>query len=483
MTDSAKHLALLEEFPQHPLASLEPYEYFNKIGEEDAKAAFVNAALLGRELTAPNFSYPAIDTAKLTVYSAELVEILEQVLTLDMEDVENRLLRAKVEERVREAHILLTTKMQSRLSPGDTDYRAVSIRLGTMMRQVYGTPKRTAWRGVLGYYLKTLSAIEERTAVPPGVLAVWDEVRSALPSNLPVTPPYQPRPETMEWYKSQLESRLSSTRAVVDKAIADGAIILNADGKLECNAIVTATELSLACRGYGSWDVALTDESNINTLQDRSVTLIHKTRKLTPGIFYSIICGHEIDMHIAHRFNGEQSGIPILAGTGCSGSLVWEEGNGKANEALLKGSANELMVSAFRHYLSGGLALGLDRSGRGRDFVRNFELLWRMRYVANFLKGKFTDDLKADMRSTMMSTVKSQYRIYRGTDGRFPGVIFTKDPMTYYPGEADVFRKWDKDMNLDEEERILEHELERSAKINPLLPDHRLIAQRATRRR
>ena len=51
--------------------------------------------------------------------------------------------------------------------------------------------------------------------------------------------------------------------------------------------------------------------------------------------------------------------------------------------------------------------------------------------------------------------------------------------MTYYLGQVQVWRKWDADMALDEDARQQEHTLERSAKIDPLRPDHRRVAKRA----
>jgi len=50
--------------------------------------------------------------------------------------------------------------------------------------------------------------------------------------------------------------------------------------------------------------------------------------------------------------------------------------------------------------------------------------------------------------------------------------------MTYYPGQTEVWRKWDRDMELGEDERIQEHKLERAAKTDPTRPDHRRIVQR-----
>ncbi|HKX23949.1 MAG TPA: hypothetical protein VJM46_01815, partial [Candidatus Saccharimonadales bacterium] len=242
--------------------------------------------------------------------------------------------------------------------------------------------------------------------------------------------------------------------------------------------VVLATRVALDALDIQGWDVQLTDESNVDTSQERSTIFIPSKRTkgdMTLEDFDAVILSHEIDQHMARRDNGDRSGEPILGGTGCAGYLSWEEGNGKANEALLAGKVDN-EDSAFKHFLNGGLALGLDGE-RGRNFGETFDLAWRMRYVAEYLEGKQVDEAS---RRTLMSKVYDDLRrIYRGTDGRSPGVVFTKDAMTYYLGQTDVWRKWDADMDLDEDARLAEHELERSAKINPLRGDHRRVAARA----
>lgn len=166
-----------------------------------------------------------------------------------------------------------------------------------------------------------------------------------------------------------------------------------------------------------------------------------------------------------------------MAARAAQATLRGKKGNGKANEALLKGKiSNE--DSAFNFYLSGGLALGLDdETSNGRNFGQTFDLVWRMRYIAAFLDDKLSDNPSKDQYAIMDKTVNSLNRIFRGTDGTNPGVIFTKDVMTYYLGQTKVWQKWDANMQLNEADRIAEHTLERSAKIDPLRADHRRVAK------
>lgn len=473
---------VLERLAAHPYANLETYKYFNQKGElaAEAKAAFIEAALAGEAPASPGFTYPGIDIDEVAARRDELTDILHDTLNLDMSDESNRLLREKVTDRLHEAGIMILTKIQSDLDPDDPLYEAVSYQLSENMREVYGAPDPEHWRGILGYRLSLLSELDDREDVPNGVREAWAFVRERLPQDLPVEKPYQPRADTMQWYREQLEGRIAASRAAVRAAIDSGEIVLTEDGKLDGGNMRKATSIALAARGITGWQVLPTDESSVDTSQEQMTIFIPRQRSkgdMTLEDFDGVMESHEIDEHVARRENGDRTGVPILGGTGCAGYLAWEEGNGKANEALLKGEIDN-EESAFDHYLNGGLALGLD-GGQARNFGQTYDLVWRMRYIAEYLKGELKGDPAEVRRKSAERSYDKTQRIFRGTDGIAPGVVFTKDAMTYYLGQADVWRKWDGDMELSEPDRIREHRLERAAKINPLRADHRRVAGRA----
>jgi hypothetical protein len=470
---------LLECYNQHPISTLETYKYFNQKGEEanGRKVAFVEASLQGVTLDSPEFTYDAIVVEDLIKTRDELTEML-QLLPVGSElDGRGKIIRENITNRLNEVGIMLLSKMQSELSPDDPAYEAVSYQLGENMREVYGVPEVEHWRGILGYRLSKLAKIEEMDNVSTAALEAWTYIKGELPTDLPITKPYTPRPETIEWYRGQLDERLVSSRQAIKRALDDGTLSLNEDGKLDAVEIVKAANIGLLERGAGEWNAVISAESNIDSTQSTQQMNIPEKRTMTLAEFDQIILGHEIDEHVVRRINGDASGDSVLSGSGANGYLGWEEGNGKANEALIKGSVKS-EASAFGFYLSGGLALGIEANGRGRNFGQTFDLVWRMNYVAAELAGKNSGEASADQKVHMTKAVTHLYRLFRGTDGRVPGVILTKDVMTYYLGQADVFRKWDDDMErLTEPERLREHTLERSAKINPLRPDHRAVAE------
>lgn len=470
-------MVIMEAYRQHPFADMETYKFFNQSSEASmqSRVGFNAGVADGDTPTPPLFTYDAIDIDQLLSWRDDLTALADQIASCDLTNESNLLLRENITNRLHEVGLLALTKMQSELDPNDPRYDTISFQLGQNMQEIYGGPERTHWQGVLGYKLQQLIKVEEHPDVPPSVADAWEYIKADLPQDLAIREPYIPQTETIEWYSKQLKARIAPAQQAVSDAIARGEVVLDAEGKLDANNIVAATKIALRARGAVQWDAKLTDDSNIDTTQSSQTIHVPKGRKMDLATFDGVIQGHEVDMHVMTRVNGDASGEPVLGGTGCNGYLSWNEGHGKANEALLKGKAST-EASAFTYYLSGGLALGLD-NGRGRNQAQTHALVWRMNYVSAFLKGKVNNDNYQDVKTdTVAKATKSLDRIFRGTDGKTPGVVFTKDVMTYYLGQVQVWRKWDADMALPEHERIAGHLLERSAKIDPLRPDHRRVA-------
>jgi len=467
----------LELYAEHPLANLETYKYFNQKGEgaTQAKNAFVEASLAGQTPAAPDFDYPDINVDQLMSYRNDFADMLALLPTDKELSGVGKIVRENITNRLHEVGIMLLTKMQSELDEDDPRYEAISFQLAQNMREVYGMPDTEHFRGILGYRLSQLAEVELRDDVPEHIQDAWQFIKSSLPEDLPVEKPYKLKSETTAWYKAQLDERLAPARAAVTLAITTGEVVLNNDRKLVGPEIVKAAKFALEAYGAEGWTAAETDEANIDTTQSQKTIFIPTTREMTMDQFDQVMLGHEIDEHVGRRVNGDNSGVKVLGGTGANGYLAWEEGNGKVNEALIKGKvSNE--TSAFAYYLSGGLALGLEADGgKGRSFGQTADLVWRMNFIADYLKGK-NEGAEDARRAYVEKAATRLTRIFRGTDGRTPGTVFTKDVMTYYLGQAQVFQKWDRDMELSEEERLREHKLERIAKIDPLRNDHRAVA-------
>ena len=390
---------VLEIYAAHPLARLETYKYFNQRGDQAAvaKRQFVESALAGDTPDTPGFEYESLDIDQLLQWRDEMTELLEYftrvdeslVPRADFADEANLLVRENITNRIHEIGIMILTKLQSTMDVNDPNYELISLQLGENMREVYGKPEREHWRGILGYRLGQLSEVEHRENAPQEVMEAWEFIRERLPQDLPVVAPYKPKSETVEWYKAELEDRMAPAREAVSGAIFRGEVVVGENGKMDAENIVKATRLALAAYKAVGWDAATTDEANVDTTQADMMIYIPTTRQMDMNEFDRVIIGHEVDEHVARSFGGP----------GYNGYLGWEEGNGKANEGLIKGQS-DLEASAFAFFLSAGLALGLESDDAdGRNFGETFDIVWRMNLVADYLKGKVGSENMQDQES------------------------------------------------------------------------------------
>ena len=470
---SREAVSLPERYANHPLATLETYKYFNQSSEEfkESREKFIDAVVDGLEMDAPTFEYPKINIDELMVFRDQLTEMLSEFPNDKELNVAERITRDNITNRLDEVSIMLMTKMQSELSIDDPRYEAVSAQLGINMQEVYGVPNAEHFRGVLGYRLsKIQDSFEILTDTPQSVVDALSYVRSILPKDLPVQKPKELNPEAASWYAAQLDERVRSGMDAVNAAISRGEITLDDEGKLDAQNIIYATRIILDIRGASRWNVVQTKDANIDTNQTDLVIYVPESRKMSLSEFDAVMVCHEVDEHVMRRENGDASGIPEIGGTDAHGYLAKEEGNGKINEALRKGKLS-LEASAFGFFLSGGLILGLDREGRGRNMRETTEIVWRLNFIEDYLKSRH-DGSQQSVRNAVDKATTHLTRLFRGTDGKVPGVAFTKDSKTYYEGSADVIDKWHNDMTLTEDQRKSAHMIERAAKYDITRREH-----------
>lgn len=474
--------AVLERYNSHPIALLQTYEYFTQTGEfaEHAKADFLLKVEQGYTPAAPGFSYPKLVIDQLVDWREDITEMLATTTSLDMKDEANRLIRENLTTRLAEVGIMLLAKLQSETDPTDPIYPVVSWQLQENMREVYGAPSKEDFRDVLGARMASLQGVLEADNLPWEVAEAAGFIRDNLPVYTNNAKIYEPGTDTIDWYARQLKERCVDSIVIVKQALQDGILNLDENGKLTSENIVAATNLVLRTQGYEGWKSVATTNTNIDTSQADQIIYIPAKRTMDVEEFEQVIIAHEVDQHVGRRVNGDTTGVAILGGLGCTDYLQWEEGNGKASEALISGKV-KLTDSAFGFFLTGGLIMGLDKDdSNGRNFGETFDLVWRLKLLDAFAKNGNIDDMQARIRKAKDGAYDHVRRLFRGTDGKMPRVFYPKDAVNYYLGQVEVWRKWDKDMvQHDETQRRQEHQLERSAKINPLRSDHRRVAAKA----
>ena len=474
---------ILERFNQHPIALLETYKLFNQGGDygDVAKNAFLDSVTAGNTPESPGFSYPTLVTEELVQWRDDLTQLLDEVCHHNLNDEPTRLIRENISNRLAEVGIMLLAKMQSEWGKDDPNYEAISWQLKLNMQEVYGAPEPNHWRGILGARLAQIKSIQfdaEQSTLPPEIEDALAYINHEFNQTIPEEQPYMPKTETLQWYAARLMERCAESIELIKTAIEDDIVVLNVDNKLDYENIIRATKLVLGTRGFDAWDVQPTKDSNIDTTQRDMTIYIPETRKMSIAEFNKVIIAHEVDQHVARRVNGDRSGVAILGGLGCSDHLQWEEGAGKAGEALISGDVS-LDSSAYGFFLTGGLIMGLDQPEQlGRNFGQTFDIVWRLNLLEKYNHGKLKDDIAGEVKDIQKKAYDHIRRLFRGTDGSVPGVFYPKDSVNYYQGQVEVWRKWDREMELlDDASRNKELAIERAAKINPLRHDHHRVVE------
>ncbi|MBI3624087.1 hypothetical protein HY218_00475, partial [Candidatus Saccharibacteria bacterium] len=455
---------------------------FTQPGEfaEQAKTKFLQAVQTGSTPDGPEFTYPKLDLTTLLTWRDDMTVLLGAASASDLDNEVNRLIREKITNSLAEVDIMLLTRLQSDTDPETPSYPLISFQLGENMKEVYGKPSSDEFRRVLDARLTALKPVLDMTDIPDEITEAADHVRAIFPWYQTASGAvYQPQSETMQWYARELQRRCNDATQAVRQAIEDGSVQVGDDDELDSAALIKTAQIALNARGYTDWQAKPTTNTNVDTSQADQTIYIPEKRRMNFEEFDKLINGHEIDQHVGRRVNGDATGVAILGGLGCSDYLQWEEGAGKANETLLSGKVL-LEGSAFGFFLSGGLIMGLDREGTGRNFGDTFDIVWRLNLLEQFSNGKVGDDVQTVISELQTKAYDHLRRLFRGTDGKVTGVFYPKDAVNYYLGQVEVWRKWDKDMQgLDEEARRVEYKLESSAKINPQRADHHRVAEAA----
>lgn len=134
-------------------------------------------------------------------------------------------------------------------------------------------------------------------------------------------------------------------------------------------------------------------------------------KKMTKERIRSLIV-HELGTHALRNYNGIRSKLHLLS-VGMDRYEVGEEGL-----ATYRGQqeTGEKEYAGFDYYFTAGLAKGLDGKGE-RNFAGVYKVLFDYYSVCD----------KADQEKAQEMAWNRCVRLFRGTTGEIPGVIFTKD--------------------------------------------------------
>lgn len=177
--------------------------------------------------------------------------------------------------------------------------------------------------------------------------------------------------------------------------------------------------------------------------------LLLRPKKLT-DVQTQALAEHEIGVHARRVYEGSQSQLRLLQ-VGLDSYLPGEEGLAGYVQQQIEG-ADEFY--GFDRYLAACLAIGMD--GPKRDFRAVFSVMTDY-YLLKYAGQDVADS--APIRAAWDVCV----RIFRGTSGRTPGAIYTKD-IVYLEGNIGIWHL------ISDKPDIFESLF--FGKFNPLIPRH-----------
>lgn len=150
---------------------------------------------------------------------------------------------------------------------------------------------------------------------------------------------------------------------------------------------------------------------------------------------------HEIGIHIKRRENGENGRLALL-GIGLDAYLRGEEGVASFAEELIVGSSKWSDEIA---YFTTCAAMGTGSTPR--NLTQMFDLLY-ICYILKFAKHQYDEDGFCEVDEIIIHATHSAWnravRMFRGTTGKTPGAVYTKD-LVYVEGNYLIWQLADKD--------------------------------------
>lgn len=363
----------------------EDYEYFS--GNKEHRTREMDRFLSGETIN-PTLEYPELENFDIGTRRSKLRALLEEVVVLESNKVVRNIYSAKINE-------LLTT-LQMLQATRDRD----DVAFSRAADFVYGTPE-------VGDIHYVVASVQELIAEK---IDNEDECTRAAAARLHrLFSPLDVEPDG----------------GVVRSILPQGESI---EGGVESlSEVVAAFEAALVELGVDGWVVVVDTDKGLNKFsvsQEHKMVRVPaediiKERKDTKKKLKGLI-KHEIDTHVARRHNGEQSPLQLL-GLGLDRYLKAEEGISTYAEQQVTGAQE---FAGIPRYLSIALAKGL--CGKPLDFRQTYEIMKDYNLIA-----LPRDEQEVTVEWAYKTAYDDCLRIFRGTTGTSPGVVYPKD-MAYF---------------------------------------------------
>lgn len=384
------------------IGAFEAYTYFEvpKTDLEEERKLFESG-----EHENPTFSYPKLHLDDLRAKEDGLLALKQEILLNETNDLVRQTYRWKINEKIAEL------RMMKAAAEGDMR------RFNRYSAFVHGEPSKD----IFAYTISRL-----REGVSEGLASDDADIAEAAGELDGLLPTLQEAPSfslpDAHMVQTAKERTLEEVHDLV--ALPEGIETFDDEG------IRQIFEGAISKVQAEGWQVVLDPNAkSIHVNQEEKTVSVPEHRQETAQKLQQLIA-HEIATHVGRRARGERSRLMLL-GLGLDRYLKGEEGVTTMREQALGRSVQDF--AGFDGHFAISLAKGLD--GRPRDFHSVCDLLKKVYTFQRLRAGK--PKVEAEQMASKSAWDRA-FRTFRGTDGKTPGVCYTKD-IVYREGNIDVW--------------------------------------------
>ncbi|MEM9336523.1 MAG: tyrosine/phenylalanine carboxypeptidase domain-containing protein [Patescibacteria group bacterium] len=371
---------------------------FDKLDGDGSERVKQKEAFLAGDIVTPSLDYPHLEEFDFQEREASLLELKAEIVDTEQNEIVKKIYRTRINEAVAKLRMLKAAR--------DHDDR----RFSAYSDYIYGAPE-----GDLVSY--TASFVQKK--IDRFLHSKHKEKRDA----------------------ALLLQDMTGTHEISDiqPPTAEGE---NLTGSIKnVDEVVQLFEQYLEDEGVDDWDVVVSDNESISGFrvsQERKEMVIPGTqftgeKGKTQGVVHGFL--HHEGMHVKRRHSGERSKLALL-GVGLDRVEKGEEGVATYTEQQVRGTKE---YAHPQRYFAIAYAKG-EIDGKPKDFRQTFEML-KQYYLMSLKPG---EDLavRADDWAWKLTV-----RVFRGTTGKTPGAVYTKD-MAYFQGNKETWELVSKDSEI-----------------------------------
>lgn len=437
--------AIVQQTPE--VAGFQAYEYFRN-NSAAQKTAFIEGAQASLELV-----YPALYDGRINEIAVQTEKAL-RVLMPKERTQKSEVLYSAVEYRYSEMFLTVMAAKMNDITLSAAEEQEAKNWFKMTNEALYGIPDKSEFSALSKKYIAPTLKLTHLALPTTSLLSAElnelvgdiDETDYQL---------YEPKPDVLERVGNLTRERFEGLVEHVDTEA-------NYDVPATREALEGALE-KLGALALGWRSEIVPNSSALAVSAHQKLVEVGDGRASLKGDELRGLILHEVGIHALRSVNAERADW-LSAQYGQDGYLDFEEALATSLQAAYKG---EYSISGVNHYLTAGLAYGLDNH-EPRDMREVYEIMWRVHALRS---ADSKNDISAEqIRAAKTDAFNGCMRLFRGTSTIDKGLVYLKD-LAYFKGQT---LAWSYLENVHSQ---ADFELLLAGKLDLTKPDHLKIAK------